>query len=379
MTAFVSAEFIAELDDAIKTGSPERRLQILRRVTGLFLASAERLNAFQIGVFDDVLVRLIGPADARTLAKFSSALSDLTSAPRETVRQLACHEDATVATPLLLKAESLSGRDLVEIANNRSQQHLLAVSERKSLHEALTDAILKRGDTNVCRALAKNISARLSEQGYSILVAAAERDDDIADSLVLRSDLPVKMLHELLANASKAVRTRLLDLAPTEMHETIHAAIESIAAQESRKKPRLLDYGEAKSNVLALNKTGKLKDSTVNHFAVHGERLNLVAALSLLATVEIEMIEALIEEISGYGLMVACRASRLDWQTASAIASNRAKARPFQQQEQEQLKKAYQALSLSVAQRMIRFGSARDFAHAMQPHAADNTLAIGAA
>ena len=90
MTAFVSAEFIAELDDAIKTGSPERRLQILRRVTGLFLASAERLNAFQIGVFDDVLVRLIGPADVRTLAKFSSALSDLTSAPRETVRQLAC-------------------------------------------------------------------------------------------------------------------------------------------------------------------------------------------------------------------------------------------------------------------------------------------------
>ena len=91
------------------------------------------------------------------------------------------------------------------------------------------------------------------------------------------------------------------------------------------------------------------------------------------------MIEALIDEINGYGLMVACRASRLDWQTASAIASNRAEARPFQQQEQQQLKKAYQALSLSVAQRMIRFGSARDFAHAMQPHAADNTLAIGAA
>ena len=45
MTAVISAEFIAELEKAVATGSLERRCQTLRGVTGLLLATAERLDA----------------------------------------------------------------------------------------------------------------------------------------------------------------------------------------------------------------------------------------------------------------------------------------------------------------------------------------------
>ncbi len=238
------------------------------------------------------------------------------------------------------------------------------------LPESLTDAILKRGDTNVCRAIARNFGAQLSERGFSTLVATANRDDDIADSLVLRSDLPISMLHELLAVTTSAVRSRLHNIAPMEIRETIKASIEVIAAEECRKRPPPVDYTEAQSIVVELNKSGKLNDSTINHFAVHGKRTNLVSALSLLATVSVESIEALMAESDGYGLMVACRASRLDWQTALAVAGNRSNARRFNQRELEQIKDAYQALPLSVAQRLIRFESIRDFASAMRPHSA---------
>ena len=364
MTTFVSAEFISELEDAI-AGAPQRRVSMLGRVTALLLAHASRLSEHQIGVFDDVLVRLMKSDDARTLTKLSIALADLTSAPKETVCRLARHEEAAVAVPVLLKAESLAEQDLVEIASKHSQQHLLAISERRALGEAVTDAVLERGDTNVCRALAKNTGARFSEQAYTKLVVSAGRDDDTADALVLRQDLPVEMLRRLLSESTKAARARLLAGARPEIREIIRAAIEGFAAQHITKKPELIDYAEAKSRVLALSKTGKLSDSAVNRFAVHRERANLVAALSLLATVAIETVESLMEESDGYGLMVACRASRLNWQTTFEVINNRNCARRYQGHELEQLSATFEALCLSVAQRIIRFESARDCAIAM--------------
>ena len=360
-------EFIAELEGAVEAGSLPRRARMLQQVTQLFASSANRLNERQIGVFDDVLVRLIARVEAKMLAQLSTTLSDLTSAPKQVVRRLACHEDATVAGPILLKSETLSESDLIEIATHAGHQHLLAISARKTLSAASTDAILKRGDTTVCRRLAKNAGARFSDQGYAKLVAIAERDDDIADALVVRPDMPVKMLHELVAGASKAVRARLLKVAPPEMRETIQAAIESIATQASEKAPEPIDYSEAKSGVLALSLAGKLGDSAVNRLAVHRQRTHVVAALSLLADAAIDAIEPLMEESDCCGLVVACRASRLNWQTTLAVINSRGHTPGLSQQQLEQGKELFDSLSLSVAQRMIRFGSVREFAKRGSP------------
>jgi uncharacterized protein (DUF2336 family) len=367
MISAASAEFIAELEGAVEGGSPARRAQILRQVTQLLLSSANRLDERRIGVFDDVLIRLIEHVEARMLAQLSTILSDLTSAPKQAVRRLACHEDATVAGPILLKSEALSESDLIEIATHAGQRHLLAISGRKTLKEAFTDAILKRGDTTVCRMLAKNAGARFSDQGYSKLVATAERDDDIADALVVRPDMPVEMLHQLVARATKAVQARLLKVAPPEMRETIQAAIESIATQASAKAPGPVDYSEAKSSVLALSLAGKLSDSAVNRIAVHRQRTHVVAALSLLADAPIDAIEPLMDESDCRGLVVACRASRLNWQTTLAVINSRGHTPGLSQQELEQGKELFESLSLSVAQRTIRFGSVREFAKSGLP------------
>ena len=137
MTATASAALLAELDDAINDRSPARRVEILRQVTNLFLADAGRLSAVQVGVFDDVLVRLIEQAEVRTLAQLSSNLSGLMLAPRDALRKLALHEDASVAAPVLRKSGRLSDDDLVEIASVRGQEHLLAISGREVLSESL--------------------------------------------------------------------------------------------------------------------------------------------------------------------------------------------------------------------------------------------------
>jgi uncharacterized protein (DUF2336 family) len=319
----IACDIIAEIEGAVRGGSPARRVQILRQVAGLFISNAARLTGRQIDVFDEILVCLLDQVDARSLAHLSIMLAAVPSAPREVVRRLARHEDATVAAPALRSSNCLSEADLVEIASGHSHQHMFAIANRRSLGEALTDALLTCADENVCRALAGNPGARFSEPGYAALAACAERDDDIADSLVIRTDTPATVLGELLARVTKPVRTRLAALAPPQTRGAMQQAIQRIEAEENGKPRAPIDYSEAKSIVLALNNDGKLSDSAVNRFAVRQEHRNLIAALSLLATVEIEVIEPFLDQHDGIGLMIACRASRLN------IAGTRSKPFPF--------------------------------------------------
>lgn len=55
---------IAELEDAVRTGSPAERVETLRQVTNLFLHDGARLNEEQVKIFDDVMCLLIAGSKA---------------------------------------------------------------------------------------------------------------------------------------------------------------------------------------------------------------------------------------------------------------------------------------------------------------------------
>jgi uncharacterized protein (DUF2336 family) len=355
MTATASAELISDVEAAVSGGSPERRVLMLRRLIQLLVSSAARLNETQLGVFDDVLVRLIKHVEPQALVQLSSTLSDLTPAPKEAVRYLACHNDIAVATPVLIRSQSLSDTVLVEIASKLGRQHLLAISTRRALGEALTDVLLKRGEIDVCRVLAKNAGAKFSERGYAAIVAIAEPNKDIAESLGLRPDLPPAMLRDLLSKATDAVRLALLKSAPPRLRQNLREALDDIASDVSKKASEPVVYSEAYARIVALNKSGKLNDSTVNRFALRREATNVIASLCVLSGAPIEAIEPLMEEKGCDGLIIACRASRLDWQTALSIIRNRSVPQ-LTEQERACAKEKFEKLCLSVAQQTIRFG-----------------------
>ncbi len=355
MIATASAELFADIEATVSGGSPERRVLMLQRVLHLFLSSAARLNETQISVFDDVLVRLIEHIEPPPLVQLSSTLSALSPAPQQAIRRLACHKDVAVAGPVLLRSLALSDAALAEIASRLGRQHLLVISCRRTLDEALTDILLKRGDLDVCRALAKNAGAKFSEAGYAAIVAMAEPHRDIADSLLLRPDLPPATLRELLSKATDAVRLALLKSAPPKLRQSIREVLDDIAAHVSIKATEPIVHSEAYAKIVALNNSGKLTDSVVNRFAMRREATNVIAALSVLSGASIEAIEPLMEEKSCDGLIVACRASRLDWQTALSIIRSRSVPQ-LTEQERTLAKEKFEKLYLSTAQQTIRLG-----------------------
>src|SRR5580700_4815121 len=91
---------ISELEGAIQSGSKDRRVDALRRITDLFVADADRLSNQQIEVFDDVLSHLIERIEGRALAELSNRLCQINNAPLDVIKRLARDDDVVVAEPV---------------------------------------------------------------------------------------------------------------------------------------------------------------------------------------------------------------------------------------------------------------------------------------
>jgi uncharacterized protein (DUF2336 family) len=350
---------IAELEGAIGSGSQERRVETLRRVTDLFLNDAERLSEAQIEVFDDVLCHLIKKIEIKALAELSAHLAAVDNAPIEAIRTLARNDEIAVAQPVLTRSARLSTRDLIEIVQTKSQAHLLAISGRVQLQEAVTDQLLSRGDSAVTHKLAENAGARFSETGFASLLKRAESDEVLTKRVGLRVDLPSDLLRELLVKATEAVRDWLLSHAPTEARDQIQRVLADVSNEVGREATAPRDFTRAQQLVLRMQNLGELTEVAVLGFAITKKYEETVASLAVLCSAPVHLIAALMKSPRNDGLLVPCKAAGLTWPTVSAILKNRLARHLISDDELARANNDYLTLSQPSAQRTLRFWQVR--------------------
>src|SRR5262245_65216466 len=185
----VSRSLLPELEDAVKHVSTEKRAETLRRITTLFLDGAPNFNAEHIGLFDDVIGCLIEEIEAKALAELARQIAPIANAPAGVVSTLARNDDIAVAGPVLTQAR-IADPDLMYIAETKSQAHLLAMSMRLGISEALSDILVERGDSEVARSIANNKHAQLSDNAFTSLVKHAAQDRVLAEKGGMRTDIP---------------------------------------------------------------------------------------------------------------------------------------------------------------------------------------------
>ena len=220
----------------------------------------------------------------------------MTLAPRDAVRKLAFHEDASVAAPVLRKSARVSDADLIEIADIRGQEHLLAISGRETLSETLSDLLVTRGRLGRSRYARPEsgcafLGSRLRHPGPR---RRARRRPD-REAWTFDRDIPAGLLQELVAKASAKVRAQHL-AGGVARHAADHQSRDRRRSLNRLTRCRASRSTIRKSNArcVELNRMGKLNDQSVNRFAVQDEYNNVVAALSVLTDVAIAPIERLI-------------------------------------------------------------------------------------
>jgi uncharacterized protein (DUF2336 family) len=366
----LDAEFsiVDEVEAAVNTGSAEKRLETIKRVTDLFLSSAGSFNNEQIDLFDDVLERLIKTIEIRAvadvsariaLAEMSAQLAPVAQAPPAVIRRLARNDEIAVAGPVLTESARLSPEDLIEIAETKSEQHLLAVSGRWWLKEIVTDALLARRYPAVSRRLVSNPGARVSTAGFAIVIAQAESDPELAVETGIRVDLPPELRDQLLRNATEAVRSRLLSRAPAHLFEEIRSAIAAVSASVTREMSKVRDFTAAKRFVALLKENGELNEATLFGFARQRQYEETVAALAALSKSTVEVIRPLMQSLRDDGVLVPCKAAGLSWETASAVLESRFAGGSLGPHELAKARDQFAKLTPENARRLLRFWQVR--------------------
>jgi uncharacterized protein (DUF2336 family) len=364
----IELSIVDEVEAAISVGSAEKRLETIKRVTDLFLLSAGDFNSEQIELFDNVLERLIKTIEVRAiadlsariaLAEMSAQLAPVSQAPPSVVRRLARNDAIVIAGPVLKESARLNAEDLVEIAETKGEQHLLAIAGRWWLMEVVTDALFSRRYPSVSRRVVNNPGARVSAAGFAIVVAQAQSDPELAIETGIRVDLPPDLREQLLRDATEAVKSRMLSSAPAHMFEEIRSAIANVSAGVNREMSRVRGFAAAKRVVALLDSGGELDEAALMGFAKQRKYEETVAALAVLSKSTIEVIRPLMQSLRYDGVLIPCKAAGLGWETVSAVLESRFVTGSMAPEELTKAKIQFAKITAEDAGRMLRFWQVR--------------------
>lgn len=362
----VQDRVIEDLGRAIDAKNIGDRATMLRRVTDLFVVTSGKLSDEQIGLFDEVMGRLVAKIETSARAALSAALAPLADAPQNVVRTLALDDTIEVAGPVLARCDRVDDGTLVESASTKSQAHLLAISRRSKLADNVTDILVGRGNREVALSAARNPGAAFSEFGYSTLVRRSCNDENLANCVWARPEIPRQHLLKLFAEASESVRTKLTQQTPSKARQI--ADMVARASQELQNRARDLSptYAAAYAEVRALRAAGKLAEPRLAEFARAGKFNAAAVALSFICDLPIAMIEqALVDERPEQILLIA-KAAGLSWDTVKAILRLQADTNSTQIPDFERAFATFARLKTETAQAAMQFYRLRE--RAARPH-----------
>jgi uncharacterized protein (DUF2336 family) len=306
---------IDQLESALGDRDLGRRAEVLRKVTDLFVLRSGSFSEDQIELFGTVMGKLLEAIEGAARAQFGSRVAKLPDAPRRVIRVLAQDAVIAVAGPVLTHSERIDDETLVETARTHSQDHLLAISTRKVLGEAVTDVLVERGNRAVVSATAHNTGAKFSDFGVSTLVRKARDDGDLALCVWSRPDIPRQNLVKLFVDASEIVKARLVEADPRRA-ELIRSMVGQ-ATDDIQTKARAgsSEFTDAQSLVRELNAAGKLNETQLLAFADAGSFDKVVAALSLMCDLPVGAVERALVQNQTEQIVVLARAINISWAT----------------------------------------------------------------
>ena len=299
-----------DLIELAKEPSSERRRELLREVTDLFLAQTpSQLDPIQVALFDDVMSHISNEMEEVVRAELSHKLAPSPLAPPRVLLGLA-GDTATVAAPVLRGSTALTEADLVELARTRGQDHLRAISQRAEVPTAVADAIIERADDDTLDVLLRNDGAELSREASEAAVDRAQANPALHEAVVERRKLPPDLLNEMYFIVEARLREKIMErnaeLDPQALEAALEAGRKRLATRDGAMPA---DYQKAEADVKAMAKRGELTPTVLASFLRRGEKTRFMLALAELADVDFPTARRILEGKLVDPLAIVCKAA----------------------------------------------------------------------
>ncbi len=346
--------FLQELDDAIARGSAESRKRALWHATDLLIAG--RYSDEEIRTFGEVIGRLADEIELAARAQLAERLAHFESAPTSVIHKLAFDDSIEVAGPVLRESEQLDDDTLVANAKLKGQPHLLAISQRRSISEAVTDVLVTRGNQEVVNSVARNGGARVSNFAFLHMVKRAEGDSILAEQLGLRKDIPRHVFQQLIAKASDDVKKRLESVRP----EMSAQVVTDVAGElQSKLGPMSRSYFVAKRIVATQHRLGNLNENSISEYAISHRLDEVTIGLSLLCSLPSDVIERALFDRNREMLLIIAKALDFSWNTTMSLLFLGAKDHRITAGELNTLEADFARLNLETSRSVLEFYRSR--------------------
>lgn len=358
---------IDDLEHVIADKNIGDRAAMLRRVTDLFVVSSGRLTDEQVVLFDDVMSRLLEEIETSARVAFGHILATAIDAPPNIIRKLALDDSIDVAGPILAHSERVDEPTLVEGAKTKSQAHLLAISRRKTLVDAVTDILVERGDQQVVLSAAANPGAAFSDFGYSTLVQRSSSDNDLAACIWSRPEIPRQHLLKLFADASESVKLKLTKEDPRKASSILEIIAQASHQIQTRARAKSSGYAAALAHVQSLHEAGDLDELQLADFARAGKFDETSVALSFICNLPITLVERALVDDGAAQIIVIAKAVGLAWDTVEAILLLQAKVEDHPRNKLGRHYETFARLHMETAKKAIQFYRLRERATTPRP------------
>jgi len=351
------SSFLRDLDEAVSRGTPESRKRALWHTTDLMIAG--RYSDDEIWTFGEVIGRLADEIEVATRAQLAKRLAQFDQAPVNIIHKLAFDDAIEVAGPVLRESERLEPYALVANVCTKSQTHMLAISERKSIDESVTDVLVTRGNQEVVSSVVRNNGARLSDFGFLHMITRAEGDSILAEQLGLRQDIPRHVFQQLIAKASDDVRKRLERERPT-MLDQIQSTVADVAGElQSKFGPVSRTYYVAKRVVTTQHRQGNLNEESISIYARSHKIEEVTIGLSLLCSLPGDVIERALLDRNRETLLLLSKSLDFSWATTMALLFLGAKDHRITAKELRDFERDYGRINIETSRSVLKVYQSR--------------------
>ncbi len=327
---------IEQLAALASGASPDHRRALLHAVTDLFLFDEDPSEAVRED-YARIADHSLDGLQAEDRAAYAERVAASPALPRAVATRLAGDADAGVARLVLKLSPVLTDAVLASIAVTHSQAHLVAIAERATLSESVTEVLVERGDARVLRTVSGNEGAAFSDTGISRLLERGGGDAQIGANLQKRAErLPPDQAERVLRITQAAVQGTA-------------AASQPLArqARERRLEVRLLlaDLREGRTTI----------DEVLRILAGQDRAFDLAQALGSVADINSAQVLRALLQHDVTGIAVACRAAGATQAGFDGILTLRAQRLGLPAQRIQTERAAYASVTPDISERAMRF------------------------
>jgi uncharacterized protein (DUF2336 family) len=344
--------------DLAKETSSEKRRELLRQITDVFLADPPERTQRATDLFDEIVTAVAADLETQVRIELARKVAISNVPVHRTARRLAM-DVIEVARPVIERSKALTETDILDVIKEKSQDHMMAVTKRPDIGTNVSSALVARGEDRVVASLLENRTARMDRQTYEKVADRAANNPVLHAPFVKNQNMPLDLLNNVYFKVENDLRREIMrkfhGVSPAELEAALELSRNHLSAAYGALPD---DFQAAKDYVATLEKKAQLKPPMLVQLLREGKKTAFLIAFAQMVDSDFDLTRRLVEGKDIDAIAVLCRAAGFDrglFVTICLLVAGDG----YGISKAEQFGKLYEQVPVAAAQRALRFWKVR--------------------